>query len=64
MIQLMNIKKLVKKLLNKKNIKKENIQSLTKNRTMTSLNRIKKKLNFVNKNDIVKSDNKKINYHI
>ena len=49
---------------NKNNTKKENIQSLTKNRTMTSLNRIKKKLNFVNKNDIVKSDNKKINYHI
>ena len=49
---------------NKNNTKKENIQSLTKNRTMTSLNRIKKKLNFVNKNDIVKPDNKKINYHI
>ena len=49
---------------NKNNIKKENIQSLTKNRTMTSLNRIKKKLNFVNKNEIVKPDNKKINYHI
>ena len=50
--------------VNKKNDKKENNHSLIKNKTMASLNRIKKKLNFISKNEIVKQDNKQINYHI
>ena len=50
--------------VNKKNDKKENNHSLIKNKTMASLNRIKKKLNFISKNEIIKQDNKHINYHI
>ena len=55
-----------KKIINreKENDKNKNVSSLLKYKTMTNLNRVKRNLNFLSKNEENKEFGKKMNYHI
>ena len=54
----------VKKREAKKNYKNKSVSSLLKYKTMTNLNRVKRNLNFLSKNEENKEFGKKMNYHI
>ena len=55
-----------KKIINreKENYKNKSVSSLLKYKTMTNLNRVKRNLNFLSKNEENKEFGKKMNYHI